>query len=90
MTIEKFLKELNIDKEIKYEKEKAVITLDDSNEYAKLYTLLTESDMLDLESEEVVVNQKIVSLKFLRYDYEVILSADLERDIYRITIEEII
>lgn len=90
MRIEDFVKDLEIENEVEYDNGVATVILKDSNDYAKVYTLLSDSDLVDLEPESVVINQELTSLKLTNEDFEVTLSADLERDIYKLVIEEVI
>ena len=90
MRIEDFVKDLGIENEVEYDNGVATVILKDSNDYAKVYTLLSDSDLVNLEPESVVINQNLTSLKLTNEDFEMILSADLERDIYKLVIEEII
>lgn len=88
MEIQEFLMSLNIEKEIVIDNGEQTVFLDSSDEYARVYTALTESEEVDLEPESVVVSSEIISLKFSNNDFVVALSADLTRDIYKVTIEE--
>lgn len=90
MRIEDFVKDLGIENEVEYDNGVATVILKDSNDYAKVYTLLSDSDLVNLEPESVVINQNLTSLKLTNEYFEMILSADLERDIYKLVIEEII
>lgn len=88
MDMQDFIFSLGIDKEIVYEQGLPTVFLKDSNEYAKIYSLLTESDVVKLVPESVIINLNITSLKFTCNEYDLILSADLTRNIYKISIEE--
>lgn len=88
MEIQEFLMSLNIEKEIVIDNGEQTVFLDSSDEYARVYTALTESEEVDLESESVVVSSELISLKFSNNDFVIALSADLTRDIYKVTIEE--
>lgn len=88
MEIQEFLMSLNIEKEIVIDNGEQTVFLDSSDEYARVYTALTESEEVELESESVVVSSELISLKFSNNDFVVALSADLTRDIYKVTIEE--
>lgn len=88
MEIEKFIKTLGIDKEVVFDNDVHTVFLDDSDEYAKVYTSLTESEEVKLESESVVISSDIASLRYSNNDFIITLSADLGRDIYKLTIEE--
>ena len=90
MEIEEFVQSLGIEKEVVFDKGKPTVFLDDSNEYAKMYSLLSSSEVVSLEPESVVVNTEITSMIFKCREFEITLSADLSRDIYKLTFEEIL
>lgn len=89
MEIEKFVRTLGIEKEVVFDNDVPTIFLDNSDEFAKVYTSLTESEEVKLESESVVISSDIASLRYSNNDFIITLSADLSRrDIYKLTIEE--
>lgn len=90
MEIKEFLTTINIDKEIVFDNDISTVLLDNSNEYAKVYTSLTDSEYVELESESVVISPEITSLKYKNNDFVVTLSADLSRDIYKLTFDEVL
>lgn len=90
MEIQEFLRIINIDKEIVFDNNISTVFLDNSNEYAKVYTSLTDSEYVKLEPESVVISPEITSLKYKNNDFVVTLSADLSRDIYKLTFDEIL
>ena len=89
MSVDDFAKALGIDKEVEQENGQFVINLSNSNEYAKMYTLLSQSDIVDLVSESVVINEDITSLMYEGNYHTVTLSADLDRNIYKLVFEEV-
>lgn len=90
MEIKEFLAIINIDKEIVFDNNISTVFLDNSNEYAKVYTSLTDSEYVKLEPESVVISPEITSLKYKNNDFVVTLSADLSRDIYKLTFDEVL
>lgn len=88
MEIQEFVKELGLDKEVVADKGVPTVFLENSDEYAKAYTLLTQTELVTLLPESVIINQDIASLKCVGDEFEVTLSADLTRDIYKLVIEE--
>lgn len=90
MEIQEFLTIINIDKEIVFDNGISTVFLDNSNEYAKVYTSLTDSEYVELEPESVVISPEITSLKYKNNDFVVTLSADLSRDIYKLTFDEVL
>lgn len=90
MEIQEFLRIINIDKEIVFDNNISTVFLDNSNEYAKVYTSLTDSEYVKLEPESVVISPEITSLKYKNNDFVVTLSADLDRDIYKLTFDEVL
>ena len=85
-----FLISIGVDKELEFVEGKATAFLKDSNEYARTYTLLSNSDELEIISEDTLVNKDIMSVHYLGRNYEIVLSGDMTRDIYKLTIEEVI
>ena len=88
MEIEEFVRALGINKDIVFENGVPTVFLDNSNEYAQVYTMLMMSDLVDLDQQSVVINPDVASLKCYGQEYNVTLSADLSRDVYKLTIDE--
>jgi hypothetical protein len=67
---------------------KYIIHLSDSDEYSRMYTLLSNSNLLHLDSENVVMTETNSELVYYTDSFTVTLSADLDADDYNITIKE--
>lgn len=72
---------------------KYVITLSDSNEYARMYTLLDKNDSVYLDDLQVgnMISEHSSILKFIYGDEEftVSLEANFDEDIYKVVVERI-
>lgn len=86
MTIEDIIRDFEIDDSIITDTTDTEIFFKDSDDFAKIYSLLSTNDIIELIPESVVVNSDMTSITFENEDYEIILSADFTRDIYKITL----
>ena len=89
MSAEEFAKHLGITKEGQFVDNVYVISLDNSNEYSKVYTLLDKSDELDLDIEKISLDVKNSLITYLSDNYDVKLVADFDENIYTVTFEEV-
>lgn len=83
-----FAKSLGISTEGQLLKNYYVIKLEDSDDYAHHYTLLSNSAILNLE-ETTSLDEEEVELVYLSNKYKTSLIADFNKDNYRIIIEKI-
>jgi hypothetical protein len=67
---------------------KYIVHLEDSDVYSKAYTLLSNSKILHLDSDEVTITEHNSTMKYLSDDFDVVLDADFDNDDYNITIEK--
>lgn len=88
MKADEFAKELGITKEGSYTDNGYVITLKDSNEYSRMYTLLDRSDKCDLDTEEVNLGVTDSIMVYLADEFDIKLQANFDTDSYTITIAE--
>ena len=88
--MEAFLKSLGITGPIEVVDGVPTVILKNSNEYARVYSILERSDLVDIIPEDAVINASIASLKYESDEFELVLSGDLSRNIYKLTIEEIV
>lgn len=89
--MEKFIKNLNLNKSGHYENNKYIIDLSDSNEYSKMYTLLDNSSILSLDPESTQISESSSMLIYNDDDfkYDIKLSANYNQDEYKVIISEI-
>lgn len=94
MTEKKFLEKLGIDKAGHYNDDgDYVIEIDDSNEYGRIFSILTSSDLLEEDNSEGT--NILVSDSYEQYfvpvddenDFTLILHADLDEDSYELIVE---
>ena len=93
--IKAVLKKLNIAKSGSYDNHFYVIPISDSNEYAKIYTLL-DANAINTEYPEFTKNTSNTTTKIINYfeldedsiTYNIFLFADFENDTYYIKIGE--
>lgn len=88
MKADEFAKELGISKEGSYTDNGYVITLKDSNEYSRMYTLLDRSDKCDLDTEEVNLGVTDSIMVYLADEFDIKLQANFDTDRYTITFAE--
>lgn len=64
------------------------ISLKDSNEFAKVYSKLENSDLLDIDEEATLITEDISQLLYLGKNIRINLVGNFEKDIYYIIISE--
>ena len=87
--MEEFLKELGITKEpTQSDDGTLVIEISNSNEYAKYYSLLEKSDLVDEDETSSQLTLEASSIQYVGDEYIITLMSDLEADTYQLTIKE--
>ena len=89
MIEKEFAKDLGITKE-GYETTNGsyVVELDNSNEFAKIYSLLDKSEQSDLDIETIHMNEDLVEMTYLTDGFDVTLRANLKENKYMVEIKE--
>lgn len=89
MDINELLQELNINKEYeKIDNRTYSITIDNSNEFGKIFTKLDNSNIIEsLEDSQLVTNEG-TSLIYENEEYLLTLQANFENDIYNLIITD--
>lgn len=93
--IKEILKKLEIDKKGRYDNHFYVITLDDSNEYARMYTKL-DTNAINTGYPEITTNSNNSTTKIINYfeievdniTYNIFLFADFDNNSYYLKIGE--
>lgn len=87
--MEEFLKELGINKE-PTESEDGVLVIDiaNSDEYAKYYSLLEKSDLVEEDQYSSQITLEASSIQYVNDDFTITLLSNLEADTYQLTIKE--
>ena len=89
MNAQEFAKQLGITKEGSYVDGVYVITLDSSNEYSKVYTILDKSDLCDLDVEEINLDVQNSLMVYLADEFDIKLQANFDNDVYSVSFEEV-
>ena len=83
--MEDFLKELGITNKVEETDQGYIVTLEDSNEFAKIYSKLDRSDLIDEVIESSQITPDTISVQYVNDDYTLTLLGDLEGDVYTLT-----
>jgi hypothetical protein len=84
--LKEFVKKLNINLEGRMEGEKYIIDIANSDEYSRMYTLLDNSDLVDVDEDATLLTDKVGELLFIGDNYDVKLVGNFAQDLYRIVI----
>lgn len=89
MDVDELLSKLNINKEYeKIDNRTYSITIDNSNEFGKIFTKLDNSNIIEsLEDSQLVTNEG-TSLIYENEEYLLTLQANFENDIYNLIITD--
>ena len=85
--LKELLDSLYITKPGKMNGDKYIITLSNSDEYSKMYTLLDKSDA-SLDPEGMIMSSSDSMMTYLTDDFDITLKADFDNDRYYLIIEE--
>lgn len=87
--MEEFLREVGITKEPTLSEDGTmVVEIDNSNEYAKFYSILEKSELVDEDETSSQLTLEASSIQYVGDDYVITLMSDLEADTYKLTIKE--
>lgn len=84
--MDKFAKELGITKEGTTEDNRYVIMLDNSDEYSVIYSILDKSELVELDTFDMLVTPKTSELNYFNDEFKVKLVGNFEKDIYKVII----
>ena len=89
--MDEFLKALNINNEYTIdEKGSAVIDLNNSNDYVRMFNKLDKSDIVeeDIEVSQITLDASMVQYTSDEYSYRISLMADFKGDTYKMVISK--
>lgn len=89
MNAQEFAKQLGITKEGNYVDGIYVITLDNSNEYSKVYTILDKSNLCDLDVDEITLDVQNSLMVYLADNFDIKLKANFDTNTYSVSFEEV-
>lgn len=84
-----FLDELGIDKTGKVDNRRYTLTIKDSDDYSRYYTILDHYEDLELSDTSSMSQEFATVLTYVNDDYRVKLNANFNDDYYTFTVEEI-
>lgn len=88
MKVEKYLKDLGITKEGNVQGDKYIVTLQDSDEFARMYSILETSNDLNIDDSLSLLSNSSSKIFYASSDYEIILNANFTSDTYTIVAKE--
>lgn len=88
MEPKEFLAHLGITKEGRTDGSIYIVDLADSNDYARAYSALDKAAEVDLDNEASANSEHSSMLTFLSDDYDIILEANFDDNVYRLTVKE--
>lgn len=65
-----------------------IVMLDDSEEYAKVYSVISKLETYDLDYENIVCTEHSNIMPYLTDSWDVTLEANFDEDVYKVIIEE--
>jgi len=87
--MEDFLRQLGITAQsVKQEEGQLIVDLLDSNDYARAYSKLDKSDLVEEDEESSQVTLENSSVQFLSDKYTITLLADFDGDVYTLIVRE--
>ena len=86
--MEELLKSIGITAKGEYTKDGAyVVDIKDYNEYGKYFSLLEKSDLEEVQ-DTCQVTIHTTNVTYTTEDYQVVLQADLDEDMYKLVVTE--
>lgn len=91
MTIKELLSKLNLNVTVNENAPKDVLTIDlkNSDEYARVYTRLENTELLELDEASVTMSEHSTILEYYNEEFNVTLESDFDSDVYKLVIERI-
>lgn len=83
-----FLEKLGIDTAGVFEPERYILEIDNSDDYARYYTVLDQEEGLDLIDVSSMSTEYSTSLAYKGGGYKISLNANFTDDYYTLTLEE--
>ena len=88
MQTKDFALKLGIKIQGKESNEGYVIRFNNSDDYAKVYSLLSRSELLSLEEDQVILSEHTNIIKYISDEFDLTLAANFDKDSYTLTIKE--
>lgn len=65
------------------------ITLEDSDDYSRAYTKLSNADIVNLDIDNIKLSEHETVMTYLADDYDIVLTANFDDDYYTIELREL-
>ncbi len=86
--MEELLKSIGITSKGEYTKQGAyVVDIKDYDEYSKYFSLLEKSDLEEVQ-DTAQITIHTTNVTFVSDDYQIVLQADLDEDLYKVVVTE--
>ena len=91
MDKQQYLQSIGINKDGEYAEDAYIVSLTNSNEYGRIFTILEKSDDLDIMEDNQVITEQGSSLMYESESQPFIISllADFDQDIYQLVVNTI-
>lgn len=90
MSLTELLDNLNLADVGSYEDGVYTLTTNESNTYSRFYSALEASPLTELDPEATVIDVDSANLVYYTDDYKLTLKGDLENNVYKLMIEELV
>lgn len=90
MNLKEILKEIGIKQEAKLmEDDCYVVQLNNSNDYGRIYSILENSDIIEIDDDSSVLTYESSSIQYNGDGFIITLISDFDADTYKLTIKEV-
>ena len=90
MDLEQVLKEIGINQKAEpMENGCLVVSLKNSNEYGRVYSILENSGIIEIDDDSSVLTYKSSSIQYNGDGFIITLISDFDADTYKLTIKEV-
>ena len=83
--MEELLREIGITNSVEETDQGYIVSIEDSNDFAKIYSKLDRSDLVEEVIESSQITPDTISVQYVNDDYTLTLLGDLEGDVYTLT-----
>lgn len=85
--MEDFINELDLKLEGEFRNNQYIINTNNSNEFSSLFNTISLNNLLNLEDNSIATDEESM-FRFTNGEYDVVLRANYNDDVYSLTIEE--
>lgn len=89
MNLEEILQEIGIKQKAEQTEDGLVILLKNSNDYGRIYSILENSDLIEIDDDSSVLTYESSSIQYNGDGFIITLISDFDADTYKLTIKEV-